>query len=79
MPPELQDFAKEKGIKLTTHNDPPEILTPDFLSRIDKIKLAASEDKWLADPDWIIRYQLFIKARGVLHDKRYLIPIKFGE
>ena len=26
-------------------------------------------------PEWIVRYSQFIKSRGVLEDKRYIIPI----
>lgn len=65
VPPKLQAFAKDNQIKLSTHPDPPSILSPDFIGQI-----RGTPERW---PDWIIRYQLFIKARGVLQDKRYLI------
>ena len=63
VPPKLQEFSKEKGVKLHTHADPPSVLGQEFM---DGIKTG---DK----PNWIIRCQLFVKARGVLQDKRYLI------
>ena len=63
VPPDLQNFSKEHKIKLNTHADPPTVLSPDFMTSIQ-------ED---IRPQWIIRYQLFIKSRGVLQDKRYLI------
>jgi glutamate--cysteine ligase regulatory subunit len=68
VPPDLQAFAKENQIKLHTHADPPSILTQDFMEKIQKTESSKN-------PEWIIRYQLFIKARGVLQDKRYIIPI----
>merc|ERR1711976_362527 len=63
VPPDLQNFSKEHKIKLNTHADPPTVLTPDFMQNIQGD----------LNPQWIIRYQLFIKSRGVLQDKRYLI------
>jgi len=63
VPPDLQNFSKEHKIKLNTHADPPTVLSPDFMTSIQKD----------IRPQWIIRYQLFIKSRGVLQDKRYLI------
>ena len=63
VPPDLQAFAKENQIKLHTHADPPSVLSPDFMENVE------SDSR----PEWIIRYQLFIKSRGVLQDKRYLI------
>lgn len=63
VPPDLQNFSKKHQIKLNTHADPPTVLSPDFMSSIQGD----------TRPSWIIRYQLFIKARGVLQDKRYLI------
>ena len=66
VPEDLKKFANANNIKLQTHADPPSILSPGFMEGIDL------DDTCL--PQWIIRYQLFIKARGVLQDKRYLIP-----
>merc|ERR1711976_945116 len=56
VPPDLQNFSKEHKIKLNTHADPPTVLTPDFMKNIQGD----------LNPQWIIRYQLFIKFRGVL-------------
>ena len=66
VPPKLQEFSKEKGVKLHTHADSISVLGQEF---IDEIK---TRDK----PNWIIRCQLFVKARGVLQDKRYLIQYR---
>jgi len=63
VPPDLQNFAKSNQIKLHTHADPPSVLGDEFMNGI----------KTGIEPRWIIRYQLFIKSRGVLQDKRYLI------
>ena len=64
VPPILKDFAKENNVQLQTHADSPSILSSEFESQITSDFRA---------PQWIVRYQLFIKARGVLRDKRYLI------
>jgi len=63
VPPKLQEFSKEKGVKLHTHADPPSVLGQEFMEGI----------KTGGKPHWIIRCQLFVKSRGVLQDKRYLI------
>ena len=66
VPPDLQAFAKENSVKLSTHADPPTILSSEFVNKIDSKELKSTE--------WIVRYQLFIKSRGVLQDKRYIFP-----
>ena len=66
VPPDLQAFAKENSVKLSTHADPPTILSSQFVNKIDSKELKSTE--------WIVRYQLFIKSRGVLQDKRYIFP-----
>ena len=66
VPPDLQAFAKENSVKLSTHADPPTILSSEFVNKIDSTELKSTE--------WIVRYQLFIKSRGVLQDKRYIFP-----
>ena len=66
VPPKLQEFSKEKGVKLHTHADPPSVLGQEFMEGI----------KTGEKPHWIIRCQLFVKSRGVLQDKRYLIQQK---
>ena len=67
VPPDLQAFAKENSVKLSTHADPPTILSSEFVNKIGSKELKSTE--------WIVRYQLFIKARGVLQDKRYIFPL----
>ena len=63
VPPNLKQFTQENQILLQTHADLPTVLSPEFCEKITQ----------KSAPNWIIRYQLFIKARGVLQDKRYLI------
>ena len=65
VPPDLQEFAKSNSVKLSTHADPPTVLSTDFMEKIDNNDLR---------PEWIVRYSQFIKSRGVLEDKRYIIP-----
>ena len=66
VPPDLQAFAKENNVKLSTHADPPTILSTEFMSKIESNDLR---------PKWILRFSQFIKSRGVLEDKRYIIPL----
>ena len=65
VPPDLQEFAKSNSVKLSTHADPPTVLSVDFMEKIENNDLR---------PEWIVRYSQFIKSRGVLEDKRYIIP-----
>ena len=69
VPPNLKSFVSSKDVPLLTHSDSPSVLSPDFCQEITHPQLQQNP------PDWIIRYQLFIKARGVLKDKRYLIQL----
>lgn len=70
VPPNLKSFVDSKKVPLLTHSDSPTVLEGDFCQEITHPQLQQNP------PDWIIRYQLFIKARGVLQDKRYLIQLK---
>ena len=65
VPPDLQEFAKSNSVQLSTHADPPTVLSADFMEKIENNELR---------PEWIVRYSQFIKSRGVLEDKRYIIP-----
>lgn len=65
VPPDLQTFAKENSVKLSTHADPPTVLSSEFMEKVKSDNLR---------PEWIVRYQKFIRSRGVLEDKRYIMP-----
>lgn len=73
VPPDLQGFAKENNIKLHTHSDPLEVLDAGFQSKLPTFQDPQSNDTFHLDPLWMVKMQSFIKARGVLADKRYVI------
>ena len=73
VPPDLQAFAKENSIKLHTHSDPLDVLGEDLSSRIPTFKDPISGKDVKICPEWMVRLQSFIKSRGVLADKRYII------
>ena len=35
VPPDLQEFAKSNSVKLSTHADPPTVLSVDFMEKIE--------------------------------------------
>lgn len=82
VPPTLQAFCKEKEVQLLTHSDPngkyfknyclgllliflvAEILPEDSLGTVFGTKLILN---------WVVRFLVHIKCRGVLATKGYLI------
>jgi len=73
MPEELSQFAKENGVTLVTHSDPSELLPGDSLRTMLYPKLSREAGHYTAT--WISRYQVQLKDRGVLLQKRYLVNI----
>jgi len=73
VPEELSVFAKEKAITLYTHSDPSELLPGDCLRNMLYPKLSRQAGHFSAS--WIARYQVYLKDRGVLLQKRYLVNL----
>lgn len=72
MPEELVEFAKINNIQLTTHIDPKEILTAENLeSNLRKNTHQYDSHGWMHN--WIARYTLLLKGRGILKSKGYII------
>jgi glutamate--cysteine ligase regulatory subunit len=73
IPPELNEFAKLKNIRLLTHNDPRDILPKDKLTPI----LSAAGFPDAADYRclWIGRYSVLITANGVIESKGFVVAI----
>lgn len=67
VPPSLQEFCKDNDIQLLTHSDPSEILPSTAVSSIFK-----EEDLIL---NWVLRFFVHIKCRGVLATKGYLVSL----
>jgi len=68
VPDDMSEFAKTNNLKLLTHSDPEIMLDEATLER------EVSGEKFA--PDFIVRYQIMDKERGVLKDKRYIVRLK---
>ncbi|XP_063991194.1 glutamate--cysteine ligase regulatory subunit [Diachasmimorpha longicaudata] len=64
VPPALQTFTKEHDVQLLTHNDPYQLLGKDSLADV----VGAP-----AKLQWVVKYQVHVKCRGVLTVKGYLV------
>jgi len=73
VPEELSSFAKENKVTLLTHSDPGELLPDDCLRNMLYPKLSREAGHYSAS--WVARYQVHLKDRGVLLQKRYLIEL----
>lgn len=66
VPPALQAFTKENDVQLLTHNDPYQILAKDSI-----VELFGDTSKL----QWVVKYQVHVKCRGVLSSKGYLVQL----
>jgi len=73
VPEELSSFAKEEGVTLLTHSDPGELLPGDTLRNMLYPKMAREAGHYFET--WVARYQVQLKDRGVLLQKRYLMEL----
>lgn len=75
MPPDLTAFAKEFDIQLLTHSDSKEILSEESFQEAlrDGIQ-GADVDGWT--PEWLLRYSVIVKTRGIIKSKGYIIQGK---
>ncbi|KAG8555634.1 hypothetical protein GDO81_017767 [Engystomops pustulosus] len=75
MPPDLTAFAKQFDIQLLTHSDSKEILSEDsFQEALREGTQGAQVDGW--SPEWILRYSVIVKTRGIIKSKGYIIQAK---
>jgi len=73
VPEQLSTFAKENKVTLLTHSDPGELLPGDTLRNMLYPKMAREAGHYFAT--WVARYQVQLKDRGVLLQKRYLVEL----
>jgi len=73
IPQELSSFAKENKIDLLTHNDPEELITEEGLRTLLFPHLGREAGHF--SPNWIARFQVHVRDRGVLVEKRYLAKL----
>jgi len=73
VPEELSSFCKENKVTLLTHSDPVELLPDDNLRAMLYPQMPREAGHFSAG--WIARYQVHLKDRGVLLEKRYLLNL----
>ncbi|XP_023237374.1 glutamate--cysteine ligase regulatory subunit-like [Centruroides sculpturatus] len=72
MPPEMIQFAKENDIQLLTHSDPKDILPHDMILKIFKETTHDIDPKsW--GMQWITRYSVMVKGRGIIQSKGFIL------
>ncbi|KAM9384260.1 glutamate--cysteine ligase regulatory subunit [Pholidichthys leucotaenia] len=75
MPPDLTAFAKEFDIQLLTHNDPKELMsTASFQDALKEGAQGLSIADWRLE--WVLRYSIIVKSRGIIKSKGYLVSAK---
>jgi len=73
VPEELSEFSKANKVTLLTHSDPEELLTEESLRKLLYPHLRREAGHF--SPNWISRYLMQLKDRGVLIEKRYLVHL----
>lgn len=73
IPEDLSTFTKENKVTLLTHSDPAELLNSDTLRSALYPSLGREAGHY--NVDWVARYQVHYKDRGILLEKRYLVNL----
>lgn len=73
IPSELNDFAKDKHIRLLTHNDPRDILPRETLVSLLKESGFPNPDGWCLL--WVSRYSVLVTGSGVIESKGYIVSL----
>lgn len=66
VPPTLQAFCKDNDVQLLTHSDPNDILPEESIQSLFGAQLTLQ---------WVVRFLVHIKCRGVLKTKGYLLSL----
>uniref|UniRef100_H2MRM2 Glutamate--cysteine ligase regulatory subunit n=1 Tax=Oryzias latipes TaxID=8090 RepID=H2MRM2_ORYLA len=75
MPPDLTAFAKDFDIQLLTHSDPKELMSAEsFLEAMREGARDQSLSGWRLE--WVLRYSVIVKSRGIFKSKGYLVSAK---
>jgi len=72
LPSDLTSYAKANNIELLAHSDCSNILPKETLNKIMKAQHLVSQDKTIS-PRWVLKYTVFVKCRGVVADKGYIV------
>jgi len=73
VPEELSDFSKQNKVTLLTHSDPEELLSEETLRKLLYPHLKREAGHFSSN--WISRYLVQLKDRGVLIEKRYILQL----
>ncbi|XP_057290010.1 glutamate--cysteine ligase regulatory subunit-like isoform X2 [Hydractinia symbiolongicarpus] len=74
MPEDLVAFAKEVNVVLHTHGDQPVLLPEQKLEEL--ITSVAPDNNLNWETNWIVRYAVVVKCRGVIKSKGYIASIQ---
>jgi len=77
MPEDLVTYAKEVGIVLHTHGDHSIMLGDETMKSLIHNVEAENTDTFNAD--WLVRYAVVIKCRGVIKNKGYIVSMKSSQ
>lgn len=72
LPRDLIKYAKSNNIELLAHSDCSNILPTDTLNKVMKAQNVVSNEATLT-PRWVLKYTVFVKCRGVVADKGYIV------
>ncbi|KAI8575951.1 hypothetical protein K450DRAFT_259123 [Umbelopsis ramanniana AG] len=72
LPRDLITYAKANNIELLAHSDYSDILPKETLNKIMKAQNLVGENATL-HPRWVLKYTVFVKCRGVVADKGYIV------
>jgi len=75
MPEDLVKFAKEKEIVLHTHGDQP-VMLPDESCNELMNSSCEKETTYAWSTNWVVRYAVVIKCRGVIKSKGYIASLE---
>jgi len=73
MPEDLVAYAKAVDVVLHTHGDQPEMLPDESLQELIQSVEPSNQMNWQCD--WIARYTVIVKCRGVIKCKGYIASI----
>ncbi|KAL3091321.1 hypothetical protein niasHS_007114 [Heterodera schachtii] len=75
VPPELQEFARNKNIQLLTHNDPRPFPLTNVFRVFCSNSTAESEAKCDATfcPIWAARYSVWVRRRSLMAEKGFIV------
>ncbi|KAK7094607.1 hypothetical protein V1264_006140 [Littorina saxatilis] len=72
MPKDLVEYAKQVGIQLQTHNDPPELIPSNRLQEAIR-QCGTEQDGYGWSALWLTRCTVLVKCRSIIKSKNYVL------